>query len=179
MSGGARIAAAVCHRRGADGIEFLLVRTRGGKKWTFPKGHVEAGEAPWKAAAREAREEAGAIGLPTRGALARYLYPSGSSGRDVHLVTAYLLVVRTQKKPAEPDRDPTWFSPSAALKKLSVGGREPRFVEEHQRVLDAALDRLTRKGRRVSSSARAGRSSPRPRSPRPMVSLRPPTSTVR
>ena len=89
MSEGARIAAAVCHRRGADGIEFLLVRTSDGKKWTFPKGHVEPGEAPWEAAAREACEEAGAIGPPTRRALARYLYPSGSDRKSTRLNSSH------------------------------------------------------------------------------------------
>ena len=30
--------AAICYRRRAGAIEFLLVNTNGGSKWTFPKG---------------------------------------------------------------------------------------------------------------------------------------------
>ena len=151
MSDSARIAAAVCYRRGANGIEFLLVRTKGGGKWTFPKGHVEESETARAAAAREAREEAGAVGAPTRAALARYLYASGSSDREVHPVTAYLLAVRALRAPDEPRREPTWFAPRAALRALARGGREARFVTEHQRVLDSALHRLARKQARPAS----------------------------
>ena len=34
--------AAVCYRRRGDAVEFLLVNTNGGNKWTFPKGSPEA-----------------------------------------------------------------------------------------------------------------------------------------
>jgi hypothetical protein len=35
--------AAVCYRVRNDEIEFLLVRTRGTGRWTFPKGSAEPG----------------------------------------------------------------------------------------------------------------------------------------
>ena len=58
------VAAAVpVRRRAAGGLEFLLVRTSNGERWTFPKGGVERGESMSQAAAREAREEAGVTGL--------------------------------------------------------------------------------------------------------------------
>ena len=34
--------AAICYRRRGTPIEFLLVNTNGGNKWTFPKGSTEA-----------------------------------------------------------------------------------------------------------------------------------------
>ena len=34
--------AAICYRRRASTIEFLLVNTNGGNKWTFPKGSTDA-----------------------------------------------------------------------------------------------------------------------------------------
>lgn len=37
--------------------EYLLLRSRTGGHWSFPKGHVEAGESDWQAALRELREE--------------------------------------------------------------------------------------------------------------------------
>ena len=54
--------AAVCYRRVNSHLEFLLVHTNGGNKWTFPKGAPEPRLSHSQAAEREAREEAGAIG---------------------------------------------------------------------------------------------------------------------
>src|SRR5207245_10870636 len=55
--------AAVCYRRRGPSIEFLLVNTNGGSKWTFPKGTPEARLSHRQAAEREALDEAGAVGL--------------------------------------------------------------------------------------------------------------------
>ncbi len=51
-------AGGVVFRRGVHGIEFALMKDSYGK-WTFPKGHVEAGEDIEEAAARETLEELG------------------------------------------------------------------------------------------------------------------------
>ena len=50
--------AAICYRRRGTAIEFLLVNTNGGNKWTFPKGSTEARLSHSQAAEREAAEEA-------------------------------------------------------------------------------------------------------------------------
>lgn len=63
--------AAVCYRRGTRGIEFLLVRTRGGR-WIFPKGGVETGLTQAQSAALEAFEEAGVHGRIEEMPFARY-----------------------------------------------------------------------------------------------------------
>jgi len=39
-------AIAICLRRTGQGLEVLLIRTQDGRRWTFPGGGVEAGEAP-------------------------------------------------------------------------------------------------------------------------------------
>jgi 8-oxo-dGTP pyrophosphatase MutT (NUDIX family) len=54
--------AAVCYRRRGPSVEFLLVNTNGGNKWTFPKGDPEFSLSHGKAAEREAWEEAGVRG---------------------------------------------------------------------------------------------------------------------
>src|SRR4029077_10223179 len=54
--------AAVCYRRRGQSIEFLLVNTNGGGKWTFPKGDPESSLSHRQAAEREAWEEAGVRG---------------------------------------------------------------------------------------------------------------------
>src|ERR1039458_1954532 len=55
--------AAVCYRRQNSHVEFLLVNTNGGRKWTFPKGCPDTHLSHSQAAEREAREEAGVIGV--------------------------------------------------------------------------------------------------------------------
>jgi DNA polymerase len=50
-----KTAGGVIHRRG----RILLIRKRSEKLWCFPKGHVEMGEAPERAAMREMEEETG------------------------------------------------------------------------------------------------------------------------
>src|SRR5579884_4436319 len=55
--------AAVCYRKSGDSIEFLLVKTSGGERWTFPKGATARRLSHSEAAEREALEEAGAVGV--------------------------------------------------------------------------------------------------------------------
>jgi predicted NUDIX family NTP pyrophosphohydrolase len=138
-----RLVAAVCYRRRNSEIEFLLVRTKGGKYWTFPKGHVKGypAEPPWYAAGREAGEEAGVGGLVEREPFTHYAYYKGGDAQD-EKVAAFLMRVDLQRKPDEPDRDPTWFTSQEAMKKLAEGRRETRFALEHKRVVEEAVVRL-------------------------------------
>jgi 8-oxo-dGTP pyrophosphatase MutT (NUDIX family) len=139
------VAAAVAYRDSVDGPEFLLVRTKGGRKWTFPKGHVKSGEKPWEAAVREAGEEAGIEGEIDVVPVAEYDYPNTRRGRGDSHVPAYLLRVTDQQPPRERFREPTWFPPERAREQLAEGGREPRYVEEHARVLESAVAELQRR----------------------------------
>jgi 8-oxo-dGTP pyrophosphatase MutT (NUDIX family) len=126
-----RVVAAVSVRRPATGgVEFLLVRTRDGERWTFPKGGCEHGETLAEAAAREAVEEAGAAGRIGAQPIAEYRY-----GDDI--VTAFLLEVERADLPAEPGRDPTWFDFEAACSRLAEG-RHGGYGDEMGRVLLAA-----------------------------------------
>ena len=61
--------AAVCYRRRGPSVEFLLVNTNGGGKWTFPKGDPEPSLSHSQAAEREAWEEAGVRGTHRAAAL--------------------------------------------------------------------------------------------------------------
>ena len=58
-----------------------------------------------------------------------------------------MLEVTSQSAPAadERSRDAAWFDPETAEDKLSAGGRERKYSEEHVRVLHAALAELTAK----------------------------------
>jgi len=57
-------AGVVVVRRWPDGWRFLLLRAW--RNWDFPKGEVEAGEAPLAAARREVAEETGLLELAFR-----------------------------------------------------------------------------------------------------------------
>lgn len=140
-------AAAVCYRRTGESIEFKLVRTTGGQRWTFPKGHIEQGEEPWTAARREALEEAGIRGKIAPEPLALFPHEKhGPDGRPVELtVAAYLLHVESDGDRPEPGRDPTWFPADQATGRLAQG-RAPRYQQAYADVIDEACKRLARRG---------------------------------
>jgi len=130
------VAAAVpVRRRDAGGLEFLLVRTSNGERWTFPKGTVERGESMSEAAAREAHEEAGVTGRIGADPLGVYRYAPSRRGFDD--VTAFLLEVGRDGLRAEDGRDPTWLGFEAARSRL-VQGRDPGYGEAMERILRAA-----------------------------------------
>lgn len=130
------VAAAVpVRRRAAGGLEFLIVRTSNGARWTFPKGGVEGSESMSQAAAREAREEAGVSGAVGSEPLGVYRYAPSRNGADD--VTAFLLEVRREGLRAESGRDPVWLTPDAALDRLGQG-RDAGYRAAIERILRAA-----------------------------------------
>lgn len=136
LTGSPAVAAAVpVRQRAAGGLEFLLVRTSNGDRWTFPKGGIELGEKPVAAAAREALEEAGVKGRVDRRPLGIYRYTPSHGGADD--VTAFLLEVRREGLPAEAGRDPTWFGFEAARSRLAEG-RDAGYGEAMETILRAA-----------------------------------------
>src|SRR5213078_2406312 len=110
--------AAICYRRRGAAIEFLLVNTNGGNKWTFPKGSTEARLSHSQAAEREAAEEAGAIGVIEPRHFHLFLHSKGvfwqPGGVQEFVVKAFLMEVRQTRRPEENFRNPTWFDPEQA-----------------------------------------------------------------
>jgi len=131
--------AAVCYRIGTSGIEFLLVQTRKGR-WTFPKGGVEPGLTHAQTAALEAFEEAGVHGRMEEEPYARYLRRSGGVEIVVH---AHLCEVLRLSPPQEARRNPTWFSPEKAKRRLQ-DARTRDDGAEFARVVDRAVARVQR-----------------------------------
>jgi 8-oxo-dGTP pyrophosphatase MutT (NUDIX family) len=119
--------AAVCYRICRENVEFLLVRTRGSGRWTFPKGNSEPGMTHAHAAALEAFEEAGVHGRIEEGSFARYFGRKrmlNSDQRSVEkklLVNAHLCEVLRLSTPKESNRKRTWFSVEAARERLQEG----------------------------------------------------------
>ena len=141
----ATMAAAICYRRSHTGIDFLLVRTSSGSRWTFPKGHIENKESPAEAATREAEEEAGVRGNVWDQPVIEYWFPNDvdDSGQNRHLVLGFLLEVTEEFASSEPGRSPTWWVLEEAKRRLGER-REREFAEEHVRVLDIAVGELIR-----------------------------------
>lgn len=137
--------AAVCYRRANTHAEFLLVHTNGGNKWTFPKGAPEPRLSHSQAAEREAKEEAGALGIIEPRHFHIYVHSKGvfwqTGGVQEYVVKAFLMEVRQTRHPEEEDRDPTWFDPEKARVVLAKG-REVKYAHELQTVIDRALERL-------------------------------------
>jgi len=70
---------------------FLLIRDSY-QNWGFPKGHVEAGEAPETAAVREVTEETGLADLAIRGSLDRIDWYFRFRGQLIHKVCHFYLM---------------------------------------------------------------------------------------
>jgi len=133
--------AAICYRRGPSGIEFLLVNTDGGK-WTFPKGSIEPHLSHSEAAANEALEEAGAVGVIDRAHFHVYLHAKGvfwkKPGVRELAVKAFLMEVHQVGSPEEPLRDPTWFSVEEAKIALRQR-RQVKYSKELCMVIELAM----------------------------------------
>jgi 8-oxo-dGTP pyrophosphatase MutT (NUDIX family) len=66
-------AGGIVFRHDADPVRYLLVKDRFGR-WTFPKGHIEAGENSEEAALREVAEETGLVTVRSLGKLRTIQY---------------------------------------------------------------------------------------------------------
>src|SRR5580693_2810835 len=137
--------AAICYRRRGTAIEFLLVNTNGGNKWTFPKGSTDPKLSHSQAAEREAAEEAGALGTIEPRHFHLYLHSKGvfwqPGGVQEFVVKAFLMEIQQMRKPDEANRKPTWVSPEEAKQKLAKG-REVKYAHELEIVIDRALERM-------------------------------------
>jgi 8-oxo-dGTP pyrophosphatase MutT (NUDIX family) len=136
---GSEQVAAICYRVRNRTIEFLLVRTRGGR-WIFPKGSAEPGLTHAQAAALEAFEEAGVHGRMEEIPFTRYFRREGQDAVRV-TVHAHLCEVLWLDSPAELDRDPTWFSLNKAKRRLRER-RAKDFGDDLARALDNAVARI-------------------------------------
>jgi 8-oxo-dGTP pyrophosphatase MutT (NUDIX family) len=141
--------AAVCYRRRGPEVEFLLVNTNGGNKWTFPKGSPDAHLSHSQAAEREAVEEAGATGTIEPRHFHLYIHSKGvfwqAGGVQEFVVKAFLMEVRQMRRPDEAMRHPTWFGAEEAKRRLAKG-REVKYARELEAVIDRALERIHFRG---------------------------------
>jgi 8-oxo-dGTP pyrophosphatase MutT (NUDIX family) len=135
--------AAVCYRVRDRAVEFLLVRTRGGR-WIFPKGNAEPGLTHAQAAALEAFEEAGVHGRMEEACFSRYSRrsePSERASQKTVTVNAHLCEVSRLESPQESGRTPTWFS-AEKTKRLLREDRSPEYGSDLVRIINRAVARV-------------------------------------
>jgi 8-oxo-dGTP pyrophosphatase MutT (NUDIX family) len=102
-----------------DGVlQVLLVTSRETRRWTIPKGWPMKGLKDHKAAAQEAREEAGVIGKARKDPIGTYLYWKRRERHfDLCRVSVYLLEISRELEawPEQNSRDRRWFDVEQAI----------------------------------------------------------------
>ncbi len=112
----------VFRRTGAGGIVVLLIKDSY-RNWGFPKGHVEAGEAPEQAAAREIGEETGLAHLVLKAPIRDIDWFFRFRGTLIHK-TCHFFLFESPDGDATPQRDEgitavRWVGLEEALKTVS------------------------------------------------------------
>ena len=124
-----RQVAALPWRRGADGIEILLVTSRETRRWITPKGGRMVGLTDAAAAAREALEEAGVEGVIGDAPLGTFRYLKVLKRRAPRwcVVAVYALEVRVEHPTwhEQAERERAWMSVEQAAACVS----EPDLAE--------------------------------------------------
>lgn len=132
-------AAALPWRLTKNGVEIMLITSRGTGRWVLPKGWPENAERLSDAAAREAREEAGLEGGVSHNEVGKFFYNKGlDSGHEwqceVHVFPIEVDQV-AETWPEMSKRKRQWFRPTDAAKLVSepdlgeliaAFGRNPR-----------------------------------------------------
>jgi len=109
-------------RESRSGVEFLLVTSRGTRKWIIPKGWPQRGKSPHRAAAVEAFEEAGVVGRIKTKTIGSYAYKKKVAGIVARFkVRVFPLRVTRQHKtwPEKDQRRSRWYSPAQASRRVS------------------------------------------------------------
>lgn len=89
-------------RRDGERTFFLVIRDSY-RNWGFPKGHLEAGEEPARAALREVNEETGLAALEVRALVDVIDWSFRFRGRLVHK-TCHFFLIETSDRRTAPQR---------------------------------------------------------------------------
>jgi len=107
-------AGAVAFRKAGDRTFYLIVASSDGAHWVLPKGHIEPGEAPERAALRELKEEAGIAGE-----IVECLRTQSFRTAKEEVVVQYFLVRATGAAAATEQRSRRWEGEQEALRLLT------------------------------------------------------------
>jgi 8-oxo-dGTP pyrophosphatase MutT (NUDIX family) len=110
--------AALPWRRTPEGLWILLITSRETRRCVIPKGWPMKKRTPAEAAAQEAYEEAGVLGVIDDTPLGRYAYEKGPTNRKAQTlqVTVFALEVLVERAawPEHAQREKRWLAPADA-----------------------------------------------------------------
>jgi 8-oxo-dGTP pyrophosphatase MutT (NUDIX family) len=117
-----RQVAALPWRRGANGLEILLVTSRETRRWVTPKGGRMAGLSDADSAAQEALEEAGIEGVVAQTPLGAFRYLKVLKRRASRwcVVAVHALEVRIEHDSwhEQAERERVWVSREEAVRRV-------------------------------------------------------------
>lgn len=121
-----------------DGRPLYLLIRDSYKNWGFPKGHIEKGEQPVAAAAREVTEETGLEGLDVQGAIDTIDWYFRFRGRLIHKVCHFFLMesasAKTCPQRAEGISACKWVPFDDADARISYGNARDILRRAHDQV---------------------------------------------
>ena len=121
---------------------YLLIRDSY-RNWGFPKGHLEAGEAPETAALREVGEETGLRSLVIRGLIDTIDWDFRFRGQVIHKVCHFFLMEssrsRTSPQRAEGITACRWMSFEDAQRVISYKNAREVLRRAHGMVAQSAM----------------------------------------
>jgi 8-oxo-dGTP pyrophosphatase MutT (NUDIX family) len=131
----------VCWKEEGGVRRYRLVRTSGGKRWTVPKGRIEPGEDPAKAALRELGEEAGDGGVVDPAPIAEFYRADNGIPMTLFIVAFEEIVL----PPTHENRERGWFTLSEARDMFHYRRTDPgdkAFALQLIAVLEATESRI-------------------------------------
>lgn len=127
-----QVAALPIRQKKNGAIEVLLITSRCTGRWLVPKGWTCKRLKDHRAAAREARQEAGVDGRIIAQPIGRYRYFKSEMGLDCPIeVAVYVLNVKKLMKRwrEKGERQRAWFSPIEAASKVLEPGLAELIIE--------------------------------------------------
>jgi len=124
---------ALPYRVGPQGLEILLITSRGTGRWVIPKGWPMVGKKPHKVAEIEARQEAGVKGTIGKQSIGAYSQMKEAPDGEERLYTIEVYPLKVMEESAEwrekDERERTWFSLREAAGLVSEGALA-QIIEE-------------------------------------------------
>jgi 8-oxo-dGTP pyrophosphatase MutT (NUDIX family) len=113
------------YRIGSDGVEVMLLTSRGSGRWVIPKGWPMTGKKPRVVAATEARQEAGIRGIVGRRPIGSFAYTKTMDWGEERLCECIVfLMLVTNEAPSwreMTERKRAWFPRDVAAEVVDEG----------------------------------------------------------